>query len=25
VGWGGGDEALLGLCGRLSRYCGYEG
>jgi amidase len=25
VGWGGGDEALLGLCGRLSRNCGYAG
>ena len=25
VGWAGGDEALLELCGRLSRYCGYVG
>jgi len=25
VGWAGGDEALLELCGRLSRYCGYAG
>jgi amidase len=25
AGWAGGDEALLTLCGRLSRYCGYAG
>jgi amidase len=25
VGWAGGDEALLELCGRLSWYCGYVG
>src|SRR5262245_23022566 len=25
IGWGGGDEELLALCGRLSRCCGYAG
>ena len=25
VGWAGGDETLLELCARLSRYCGYAG
>jgi amidase len=24
IGWRGGDEALLGLAGKLSRYCGFE-
>ena len=23
IGWGGGDEALLALCVKLSRHCGY--
>ncbi|HKY86507.1 MAG TPA: amidase [Pseudorhodoplanes sp.] len=25
IGWRGGDEALLALAGKLSRYCGLEG
>ena len=24
IGWRGGDEALLGLAGKLARYCGFE-